>query len=128
MIGQILICIFLFIMVFIPVWLAIRVKRHPEKDRSMRRVMEEQRGAEYETSMQKFFMVNYISTGVAWVVTALLQIVFHMESLPAMLIAGCGLFLVLVIAKWRFTGEFSKVGIVAFAIELVLTVVYFILK
>jgi len=128
MIGQILICIFLFIMVSIPVWLAIRVKRHPEKDRSMRRVMEEQRGAEYEAGMQKFFMVNYLSAGLAWALAALLDIVFHLESFPSMLIPACGLCLVLVLAKWRFTGEFSKAGFVAFSIGLVLTVVYFILK
>ena len=128
MIGQILICVFLLIMVFIPVWLAIRVKRHPEKDRSMRRVMEEQRGADYEAGMQKFFIVNYLSAGLAWALAALLDIVFHLESFPAMLIPACGLCLVLVIAKWRFTREFSKVGIVAFAIGLVITLVYFILK
>lgn len=128
MIGQILLCVFLLIMVAIPVWLAIRVKRHPEKDRGMRRVMEEQRGVEYEAGMQKFFIANYISSGVAWVVAALLEIFFHMESFHAMWIAGCGLCLVLVIAKWRFTGEFSKAGFVTFAIGLVLLVVYLIVK
>ena len=118
----------LFILVAVPIWLAIRVMRHPEKDRGMRAVMAAQRGAEYEAGMQKFLMVNYLSTGLAWVVAALLQIVFHMESLPSMLIAGCPLCLALVIAKWRFTGEFSKAGIVTFAIGLVFTIVYFILK
>ena len=77
MTGKILVFAFLLIMVSISVWLAIRVKRHPEKDRGMRRVMEEQRGAEYEAGMQKLFMVNYISTGIAWVVAALIEIVFH---------------------------------------------------
>lgn len=120
--------VFLLIMVSIPVWLAIRVMRHPEKDRSMRRVMAEQRGAEYEASMQKFFMVNYLSTGLAWALAALLEIVFHLESYLAMLIAGSALFLVLVIAKWRFTGEFSKGGLVAFAMGVVLTVVLFIVN
>ena len=119
---------FLLIMVSISVWLALRVKRHPEKDRGMRRVMEEKRGAEYEAGMQKLFMVNYLSAGFAWVLAALLDIVFHMESFPAMLIPVCGLWLVLVIAKWRFTGEFSKAGLVSFAIGLALTLVYFILK
>lgn len=128
MIGWIILFVFLLIMVSIPVWLAIRVMRHPEKDRSMRRVMAEQRGAEYEASMQKFFMVNYLSTGLAWALAALLEIVFHLESYLAMLIAGCALFLVLVIAKWRFTGEFSKGGLVAFAMGVVLTVVLFIVN
>ena len=128
MTGPILLFAFLLLMFSISVWLALRVKRHPEKDRGMRRVMKEQRGAEYEAEMQKFFMANYLSTGIAWVLAALLQIVFHMESFPAMLIPACALCLVLVIAKWRFTGEFSKAGFVTFAIGLVFTIVYFILK
>ncbi len=78
--------------------------------------------------MQKFLMVNYISTGIAWVVAALIEIVFHLESFLAAWIAGLGFCLVLVIAKWRFTGEFSKAGFVAFAIGLALLVVYFIVK
>ena len=128
MIGRILLVVFLFIMVSIPIWFAIRVKRHPERDRGMRKVMEEQRGAEYEAGMQKFFMANYLSTGLAWVVAALLEIIFHMESILAMWIAGLGLCLMLVIAKWRFTREFSKAGFVTFAIGLVSLVVYLIVK
>ena len=128
MTGKILVFAFLLIMVSISVWLAIRVKRHPEKDRGMRRVMKEQRGAEYEAGMQKLFMVNYISTGIAWVVAALIEIVFHLESFLAAWIAGLGLCLVLVIAKWRFTGEFSKAGFVTFAIGLAITVIYLIVN
>ena len=118
----------LLLLVAIPIWFAIRVKRHPEKDRGMRRVMAEQRGAEYEEGMQKLFMVNYLSTGLAWVVAALLEIVFHLESFHAMLILACGLGLVLLITKWRFTGEISKAGLVTTAIGLVLTVVLFIVN
>ena len=128
MTGPILLSAFLLLMISIPVWLALRVKRHPEKDRGMRRVMEEHRGAEYEASMQKFFMVNYLFTGLAWVMAALLEIVFHMKSFLAMWIASLALCLVLVIAKWRFTSEFSKAGSVTFAIGFVLLVVYLILK
>ena len=128
MTGTILLIAFLLIMVSIPVWFAIRVKRHPEKDRGMRRVMEEQRGTEYEAGMQKFLMVNYISAGIAWVVAALIEIVFRLESFHAMWIAALGLCLVRVIAKWRFTGEFSKAGLVTFAIGLVLMVIYLVLK
>ena len=128
MTGKIMVFAFLLIVVSISVWLAIRVKRHPEKDRGMKRVMEEQRGAEYEAGMQKLFMVNYISTGIAWVVAALIEIVFHLESFLAAWIAGLGFCLVLVIAKWRFTGEFSKAGFVAFAIGLAITVTYLIVN
>ena len=63
--GSILLCSFLLIMTAVPVWFAIRVKRHPEKDRSMRNVMAEHRGAEYEAGMQNFLMVNYMSTAFA---------------------------------------------------------------
>lgn len=128
MTGTILLIAFLLIMVSIPVWFAIRVKRHPEKDRGMRRVMEEQRGTEYEAGMQKFLMVNYISAGIAWVVAALIEIVFRLESFHAMWIAALGLCLVLVIAKWRFTSEFSKAGFVTFAIGLAITVIYLIVN
>ena len=128
MVGPILLCVFLLIMLAISVWFAIRVKYHPEKDRGMRRVMEEQRGAEYEAGMQKFLMVNYVSNGVAWVVAALIEIVFHLESFLAMWITGLGLCLMLVIAKWRFMGEFSKAGFVTFAIGLALLVVYLVVK
>ena len=124
----ILAILLLLVVVAVPVWFAIRVMRHPEKDSGMRRVMEEQRGAEYEAGMQKFFMVNYLSTGLAWVLAALLEIVFHLESFLAMWIAGLVLCLMLVIAKWRFTGEFSKAGFVTFAIGLALLVVYMIVK
>ena len=118
----------LFLMIAIPVWHAIRVMRLPEKDRNMRRVIAEQRGAEYEAGMQKFLMVNYLATGIAWALAALLQIAFNMETFPAMLISTLALSLALIIAKWRYTREFSKLGFVAFAIGLVLTVVLFIVN
>ena len=127
MMDNILIIALLLLMASFFVWLAIRVKQHPEKDRGMRRVMEEQRGAEYEAGMQKLFMVNYISTGIAWVVAALIEIVFHLESFLAAWIAGLGFCLVLVIAKWRFIGELNKVGLVASAIWLVVMITYLIL-
>ena len=64
MIGWILLIAFLLLVFsFFYIWFAIRVKRHPEKYRGMRRVMEEQRGAEYEVGMQKFLMTNYLTTG-----------------------------------------------------------------
>ena len=128
MIGWIILFVFLLTMVSISVWFAIRVKRHPEKDRTMRNIMKEQRGAEYEAGMQKLLMVNYLSTGLAWLVAALLQLVFGLDGVSSMLIPGCALCLVLVIAKWRFTGEFSKGGLVAFAMGVVLTVVLFIVN
>ena len=118
----------LFFLIAIPVWLAVRVVRHPEKDRNMRRVMAQQRGAEYEAGMQKFLMVNYLATGIAWVLAALLQIAFDMESFPAMLISILALCPVLIIAKWRYLREFSKMSLVGIGIGLALIVVYMVLK
>ena len=118
----------LLLVVAIPVWLAVRVMRHPEKDRGMRRVMEEQRGAEYEKGMQKLFMVSYLSTGFSFVMAAVLEDVFGMERFLSLLIAGLAFGLLLNIAKWRFTGEFSKAGLVTFAIGLVFTVIYLIVN
>ena len=123
-----LLIVFSVIVLAVPIWLAIRVKRHPEKDCSMRKIMEEQRGPEYEAGMQKFLMVNHLTTGLALVMAAFLELVFSLESLPSMLIAGCVFCLVLVIAKWHFTGEFSKAGAVTFAVGLVLTVIYLIVN
>ena len=132
MIGKTLLLIFasllLLSLVAIPIWFAIRVMRHPEKDRSMRGVMAEERGAEYEKGMQKFFMVNYLFTIPCFVMAAVLEDVFGMERFLSLLIPAIALGLALNIAKWRFTGEISKAGLVTTAIGVVLTVVYFILK
>ena len=121
----IVLIVILLLMVSIPIWLAIRVMRHPEKDSGMRRVMAEERGEEYEKGMQKFLMVNYLSVVFALVMAAVLERVFRLESTLSMLIAGCVFCLVLVIAKWRFTGELSKAGCVTLALGVVFTIVYY---
>jgi hypothetical protein len=120
--------VILLLAVSIPVWLAIRVMRHPEKDRAMRRVRALQRGAEYEKGMQKFFMLSYLFTGLSFVIAAVLEEVFGMEKFLSLLIPAFAFGLLLNIAKWRFTGEFSKAGLVTFAIGLVLMVIYLVLK
>ena len=112
----------------IPIWLAIRVKRHPEKDRGMRRVMAEQRGAEYEKGMQKLFMVNYLSVAPCFVIAVVLEDVFGMEKFLSLMIPAIAVGLALNIAKWRFTGEISKAGLVTAAIGLVLTVILLIVN
>ena len=94
------------------VWFAIRLKRHPEKDGNMKKVMAEQRGTEYEKRMRKFFMINYLTAGLAVVTGMLLQIIFGIDDVVPVLIAGCVPSLMLVITTWRFTGEFSKFGMV----------------
>ena len=128
MMDNILIIALLLLMASFFVWLAIRVKRHPEKDENMKKVMAKQRGTEYEEGMQNLYMVNYLSTGLAWVLATVLQFFFDMKSFPSMLISATGLCLVLIIAKLRFTGEFSKAGFVTFAIGLAIIVAYFIVN
>ena len=49
------------------VWLAIRVKRHPERDKFMQKVMKEQKGVDYEKGMQKCLIFFYLSFGVSLV-------------------------------------------------------------
>lgn len=120
--------VILLLTVSIPIWLAIRVKRHPEKDRGMRRVMAEQRGAEYEKGMQKLFMVNYLSVAPCFVIAVVLEDVFGMEKFLSLMIPAIASGLALNIAKWRFTGEISKAGLVTTAIGLVLTVVLLIVN
>ena len=120
--------VILLLTVSIPIWLAIRVKRHPEKDRGMRGVMAEQRGAEYEKGMQKFFMLSYLSTIPCFMMAVVFEDVFGMEKFLSLLIPAFAFGLLLNIAKWRFTGEFSKAGLVTFAIGLVLMVIYLVLK
>ena len=90
------------------VWFAIRLKRHPEKDEKMKKVMAEQRGTEYEKRMQKFLMVNYLTAALALTMAALIQIIFGLNEGILMWIMGCVLPLVFVIIKWRFIGELSK--------------------
>ena len=132
MTGKTLLLIFayllLLLLVAIPIWLAIRVMRHPEKDRSMRGVMAEHRGDEYEKGMQKFFMVRYLSTIPCFVMAAVLEDVFGMEKFLSLLIPAIAFGLLLNIAKWRFTGEISKAGLVTTAIGLVLTVILLIVN
>ena len=128
MLVLIFLIVILLLTVSIPIWLAIRVKRHPEKDRGMRRVMAEQRGAEYEKGMQKLFMVNYLSVAPCFVIAVVLEDVFGMEKFLSLMIPAIAVGLALNIAKWRFTGEISKAGLVTTAIGLVLTVVLLIVN
>lgn len=118
----------LLVVAIVPVWLAIRVKRHPEKDRGMRGVMAEQRGAEYEKGMQKFFMLSYLSTIPCFMMAVVFEDVFGMEKFLSLMIPAIALGLLLNIAKWRFTGEISKAGLVTTAIGLVLTVILLIVN
>ena len=119
MVSQILLNVSL---VSLSVWFAVRLKRHPEKDKNMKKVMEEHPGTEYEKGMRKFLMFNYVGAGLAVVMGVLIQYIFGMDEVPSMFTAVCVLCFVLVIAHWRFTGEFSKFLMVFAALWLVATI------
>lgn len=105
--------------IVLSVCLAVRLKRHPEKDEKMKKVVAEQRGSEYEAAMRKFLMVNYLTAALTFVLAVLFQIIFGVNEIISMWIIGCVLPLVAVITKLRFTGELSKFEKVFTAVWLV---------
>ena len=100
-IGEIVISL---LVLSIFVWLAIRMKRHPERDNFMQKVMKEQKGAEYEKGMQKCVIFIYLSFGVSLVLFYWLK---NLVDLP-LIMTLAALFLAGLIVKWRYTGEFYK--------------------
>ena len=99
------------------VWLAIRVKRHPERDKFMQKVMKEQKGADYEKGKQKCLIFLYLSFGVSLVLFKWLEV---FVDPPMILTINVALFLVLFIVGWRYTGDFSKWVFVILAVLLFL--------
>ena len=99
------------------VWLAIRVKRHPERDKFMQRVMKEQKGADYEKGKQKCLIFLYLSFGVSLVLFKWLEV---FVDPPMILTINVALFLALFIVGWRYTGDFSKWVFVILAVLLFL--------
>lgn len=105
------------------VWLAIRVKRHPERDKFLQRAMKEQKGADYEKGMQKFLIFFYLAFGVSLV---LFRWLGDLVDVDTILTIATALFLVGLIVKWRYTGEFSKWVFVILSVLLTLGIVYHI--
>ena len=108
------------------VWLVVRLKRHPEKDKNMKKVMAEHPGTEYEKGMRKFLMFNYVTTGIAMVMVALAHYIFGIDEVLLGMVTYCIVCFMLVIAHWRFTGEFSKFLMVFSAVWLVGTIAFLI--
>ena len=103
------------------VWLAIRVKRHPERDKFMQKVMKEQKGAEYEKGMQKYYIYNYLSLGVSLVLFKWLENLFEFPLIMTLMVA---LYLAGLIIMWRYTGVFFKWWIIALTALLSLGIGY----
>ena len=107
MIFVILNCVFYLLMFSVAVWLAIRVKRHPERDFLMRRVMKEQKGTEYEKRMQKYFIFSYLYGGFLWFLWCPSWI-YSLFGIILELTLDLALILVWYIVRWRCTGKFNK--------------------
>ena len=105
------------------VWLAIRVKRHPEKDKFMQREMKKQKGAEYEKGMQKCLIFIYLAIGISLVLFKWLE---NLVEFPLIMTLAAALFLVGLIVKWRYTGEFYKWVFIIFVALLSLGIGYHI--
>ena len=101
-IGEIVISL---LVLSIFVWLAIRVKQHPERDKFMQRVMKEQKGAEHKKGMQKCLIFIYLAIGIS---LALFKWLENLVEFPLIMTLAAALFLAGFIVKWRYTGEFYK--------------------
>lgn len=123
MIGTILVFVIFLLVAAISFWRAIQVKRHPETDPAMQRVMKEQKGAEYEKGMQKYLIFSYLSFGVFW---ALFQWLENLVGFISMLTLIVALGLACLMVKWRYTGVFHKWGFIALAALLSLGIGYHI--
>ena len=107
MIFVILNCVFYLLMFSVAVWLAIRVKRHPERDFLMRRVMKEQKGTEYEKRMQKYFIFSYLYGGFLWFLWCP-RWIYSLFGIILELTLDLALILVWYIVRWRCTGKYNK--------------------
>lgn len=107
-----------------PIYQAFQVRRDPMKIRRLRKMKEQQPDAEITPEMQRLFFVNYLITGILWMLTGVIGWYFGMNPTYVMLaLAIIGGF-VLFVAKWRIMGEASAWQLVMLALAVVLMVVY----
>ena len=109
---------------FFPIYQAFLVKRNPMKIRNLRKMKELQPDVELDPSIQKFYFVNYLITGILWILTGLIGWLFGMKLTYVMfalaIIGGIAVY----VAKWRIMGEAQKWPLVVLALAVVLMVVY----
>ena len=108
MIFDILYFVSMLLIVSIAVWLAIRVKRHPEKDFLMRGVMKEQKGTEYEKRMQKYFIFCYLYGCVYWLWLFEFYWFHNLFEIIVELTLLLAYGLIWYIVRWRCTGKYNK--------------------
>ena len=111
----------------IPMYQAFQVKRNPMKIRNLRKMKSLQPDVELDPRMQQFYFVNYLITGILWMLTGIIGWYFGMKLTYVMfalaIIGGITVF----VAKWRIMGETPKWHLVVLALAVVLMIVYHIL-
>ena len=110
----------------IPIYQAFLVKRNPMKIRFFRKMKALQPDAELDPRLQQLYFVNYLITGILWMLTGLIGWLFGMKLTYVMfalaIIGGITVF----VAKWRIMGETPKWHLVILALAVVLVIVYHI--
>ena len=110
----------------IPIYQAFLVKRNPMKIRFFRKMKALQPDAELDPRLQQLYFVNYLITGILWMLTGLIGWLFGMKLTYVMfalaIIGGITVF----VAKWRIMGETPKWHLVVLALAVVLVIVYHI--
>ena len=110
----------------IPIYQAFQVKRNPMKIRNLRKMKALQPDVELDPRLQQLYFVNYLITGILWILTGLIGWLFGMKLTYVMfalaIIGGITVF----VAKWRIMGETPKWHLVMLALAVVLVIVYHI--
>ena len=105
---------------------AFLVKRNPMKIRNLRKMKALQPDVELDPRQQQLYFVNYLITGILWMLTGLIGWLFGMKLTYVMFalatIGGITVF----VAKWRIMGETPKWHLVMLALAVVLVIVYHI--
>ena len=109
-----------------PIYQAFQVKRNPMKIRNLRKMKALQPDVELDPRLQQLYFVNYLITGILWILTGLIGWLFGMKLTYVMfalaIIGGITVF----VAKWRIMGETPKWHLVMLALAVVLVIVYHI--
>ena len=108
----------------IPIYQAFQVRRNPMKIRYFRKLKALQPDAELDPRMQQFYFVNYLITGILWMLTGFIGWYFGMRLTYVMLVLAIIGGVAVYVAKWRIMGEVPKWPLVVLALAVVLMVVY----
>ena len=110
----------------IPFYQAFLVKRNPMKIRNLRKMKALQPEAELDPGMQKVYFVNYLITGILWMLTSLIGWYYGIKPTYVMFVLAIIGGIVVFVAKWRITGIAQTWHMVMLALAVVLAVVYHI--